>query len=264
MKRDLLHIKAIVCNALRREFYHCAARSPNIVDITLLPQGLHDQPEILREKVRADLTAQPVREGTRKECCPIPVDADSPYDAIVLGYALCSNATAEIKAIDCPLIIPRAHDCISLLLGSHKRYLDYFNKHPGTYWYSSGWIETSAMPGKQRDNLKHKYFTEKYGADNAQFLIDSEKEWFANYNRAVYINWNFPNSESEKTFTRESAEYLNWEYDELTGDPNLIQRLLDGDWAEEDFLVLQPGETLKPDPVSEKIMCVCKHQNTDV
>ena len=40
-----------------------------------------------------------------------------------------------------PLVIPRAHDCIALFMGSRQRYREYFDAHPGTYYRTSGWIE---------------------------------------------------------------------------------------------------------------------------
>lgn len=39
------------------------------------------------------------------------------------------------------LVIPRAHDCITLYLGSRQRYLEQFNARPGTYWYSLDYLE---------------------------------------------------------------------------------------------------------------------------
>jgi len=38
-------------------------------------------------------------------------------------------------------VVPRAHDCITLLLGSKERYAKLFGERPGTYWYSAGWLE---------------------------------------------------------------------------------------------------------------------------
>lgn len=251
--KKVLHIKAIVCNALRREFYLCAARSPNVVDVVVLPQGLHDTPEILRESVRREIARSPELEGFRKDC-PVPVDADRPYDAIVLGYALCSNATAGINAGECPLVIPRAHDCITLLLGSSKKYLEHFNDSPGSYWYSSGWIETCMMHGKEEQCEKLRLLSDKYGEDNARYLVEAEQAWLASYNKAVYIDWGFPNSDAEKKRVKACAEYMNWEYESLRGDSGMIQGLLNGDWNDEDFLVVQPGEQIVAAPGSGCIL----------
>jgi len=48
-----MRLQFIVCKVLQREAYLCAARSPNTVDVVLMPQGLHNEPDELREKVQA-------------------------------------------------------------------------------------------------------------------------------------------------------------------------------------------------------------------
>ena len=35
---------------------------------------------------------------------------------------------------------------------------------------------------------------------------------------------------------------MGWAYDELAGDSGLLQRLLDGDWRQEEVFVLEPGQ----------------------
>ena len=250
-----MHFKVIGCHALRRELYACAARSPHLVEVVMLPQGLHEQPDKLRESVQREIDAPPMdHPRSRPELCEGTVESDRPLDAVLLGYALCSNGTANLRAGNCPLVIPRAHDCISLLLGSPRRYQDYFDKHPGAYWYSSGWIETCLMPGKERYAQTLAYYARQYGADNAQYLMELQSDWYKAYQRAVYIDWGFPNREQEKAFTRKCAAELGWEYDELQGDPGLLQRLVDGNWPTDEFLVLQPGQVSAADPAGAGIL----------
>jgi hypothetical protein len=131
-----MRLQFIVCRVMRREAYFCAARSPNEVDVVLLEQGLHDEPEKLRAEIQAALQRTKDLQGR-------------PYDASLLGYGLCSNGIAGLSA-KIPIVVPRGHDCITLLLGSREKYREYFNSHRGVYWYSSGWIETDKMPGRER------------------------------------------------------------------------------------------------------------------
>ena len=63
------------------------------------------------------------------------------YDAILLGYALCGRGTEGLRAGKTALILPRAHDCIGLLMGSRQWYLAYFETHTGVYFRSPGWID---------------------------------------------------------------------------------------------------------------------------
>lgn len=45
----------------------------------------------------------------------------------------------------------------------------------------------------------------------------------------------------------EYAKFLKWNYDEITGDPVLIQDLVDGCWDAERFLTVQPGQKIEED-----------------
>jgi hypothetical protein len=131
-----MRLKFIVCKVLQREAYLVASRSPNVVDIVLMPKGLHDQPDKLRQEVQKELDITDDVQGR-------------PYDACLLGYALCSNGIDGL-APKIPLVVTRGHDCITLLLGSMQKYKEYFDSHRGIYWYSPGWIENSLQPGIKR------------------------------------------------------------------------------------------------------------------
>jgi len=47
-----------------------------------------------------------------------------------------------------------------------------------------------------------------------------------------------------KELTKECARQLNWNYDELKGDPQLLIHFLEGNWNPEDYLVVQPGQKI--------------------
>lgn len=235
-----MRLQFIICRVMQREAYYCAARSPNTIDIVTMPQGLHNTPDKLRTEVKKALDKT------------TDVQART-YDASLLGYGLCSNGIVGLSA-KIPIVVPRGHDCITLLLGSKEKYRQYFDCHPGTYWFSPGWIETDTQPGRQRYEKLLKEYAEKYGPDNAKYLMETEQDWMKKYSRATYIDWGFPNTDKEKQFTKEAAGYLNWNYDEIKGDPSLMQRLLDGRWDESDFLVVKPGRKITEDLTTENII----------
>ncbi len=228
-----MRLKCILCKVLQREAYWCAARSPNIIDIVLMPQGLHNTPDVLRAEVQ-------------KEADKIHDAAGNRYDAILLGYGLCSNGVAGISC-KTEMIIPRAHDCITLLLGSRRRYQEYFDSHRGTYWYSVGWLENSPMPGPDRLNALKAEYTEKYGADNAEFLMETEQGWMKEYQWATFVDWGLPGTDAQKIYTRNCASHLHWQYDEVAGDSGLMQRFFDGRWSEDEFLRILPGQVIRQD-----------------
>jgi hypothetical protein len=217
----------IACHVLWRELCHFASVSDNVFDLRFLEQGLHDKPDILRNELQSAI------DGVKGE-----------YDAVLLGYGLCCNGLAGITARKKRLVIMRGHDCITFLLGSKERYRKYFDEHPGTYWYSPGWIDTDSMPGKKRYEEKLKEYVKEYGEENAEYLMEAEQGWFKNYSNAAYVDLGFGDTQRFKDFTKESSQWLKWNYDELEGDPGLMQRFLEGKWDDEDFLVVEPGETI--------------------
>ena len=230
----------VTCKVLQREAYLCASRSRNIVDVEPMPQGLHNDPDKLREEVQRAVQITSDVQGR-------------PYDAIVVGYALCSNGIVGVTA-EIPTIIPRGHDCITLILGSKERYKDYFNANRGIYWYSAGWIETTTQPGKERYESALAKYREKYGEDNAEYLMEMEQSWMREYSKATYIDWDFEGASEYRNFTKKCAEYLGWSFDELKGDQSLLQHLVDGEWDHDSFLVLKPGQTVVADVTNNGII----------
>ncbi|MBW8000832.1 MAG: DUF1638 domain-containing protein [Planctomycetes bacterium] len=230
----------IACKVLQREAYLCAARSKNNIDIVFMEQGLHNQPDDLRRQV------QDVINRTHDKC-------SNKYDASLLGYGLCSNGIAGLSA-QIPIVVPRGHDCVTLLLGSKDKYKEYFEAHRGVYWYSSGWISTGTMPSKERYEKNLAEYKEKYGDDNAEYLMQVEQDWIKEYNWAAYIDWDLATSQNDKKYTKACADYLGWKYDEIKGDPALIQKLLDGQWDDKDFLIVNPGQKIVEDLTTENII----------
>jgi hypothetical protein len=235
-----MRLQLIICKVLQKEAYFCAARSKNIVDVVLMEQGLHTEPDKLRNQLSKMLAKTIDIQG-------------KPYDATLLGYGLCGKGTVGLTAT-IPIVIPRAHDCITLLLGSKERYQNYFQSNSGTYWYSPGWIETGTQPGIEHSENLYEIFRRKYNDEKARYLVEIEKEWTKKYNRAVYIDWGLGNDLSYKQYAKNSAKSLGWQYKELKGDPGLMQRLLDGCWSESEFLIVKPGQRINEDINSEGII----------
>ncbi len=233
-------LQLITCKVLQREAYFCAARSPNVVDIVLMEQGLHNEPDRLRREVQKALERTHDIQGR-------------PYDASLLGYGLCSNGVVGLSAA-IPIVIPRGHDCITVLLGSKERYQEYFDSHRGAYWYSPGWIESGKQPSKERYELLLEEYTRKYGQDNAQYLMEVEQTWIKEYKWAIFVDWGLIEADAYKDFTKQCAAFLKWNYEEIRGDCGLMQRFVDGLWSEEEFLIVEPGQRIAEDVTSRGII----------
>ena len=243
-----MRIHIIACRVLTRELSYFASQSRNQVDITWLPQGLHDTPDKLRQmlcETLESLQAQIAQNMLKHK-----------PDVIVLGYGLCSNGVVGVAAHDIPLIVPKTDDCIALFLGSQKRYLDLFKRYNGTYWLNNGWIETSPFRTVTALKTLRQRYVEDYGEDNADFLIEQEMLWIRNYNYCGYITSPVYHAPDYPCFARESADDNGWQYVELTGDMRMLQAMTDGTWGDEEFLVCPPGYKIEASYGPDKIKAI--------
>lgn len=247
-----MRLIVIACEILYREISYCVAQSRNVVDARFLRKGLHEVGEEEMSKTLQD------------EIDQVPKDK---YDAILLGYGLCSNGIRGLTTGQIPLVVPKAHDCITLLLGSKERYRDHFDKHPGTYFRSTGWIERDSSDTGQ-DEKPGRFLTQlgfgrsfeelvaKFGEDNARYVVETLQswDWTNNYDRLAYIDMDIGHFPEYEDLARLEAQEKGWTFERLEGDIGLLRRLVDGEWNPGEFLVLQPGNKIHPIYVGD-IIC---------
>lgn len=189
---------------------------PGDVDCEFLEYGLHSIPDKLRQELQ------------------LKIEEASEYETLLFGYGLCSNGVAGLKSKNHTLVIPRVHDCISLLLGSRKQYDIEFNQFPGTYYLSKGWI-------RQKGDPLSSYFRyrEKYGEETANWVIQEE---YKNYQRLVFIR-TVGDCEEFIKYSKEVADFLHLKFYETEGSAEYFRKLVHGEWDKE-FLIIPPGKPI--------------------
>jgi len=223
----MLPLKIIACGALRDEVSALA----DGIEAEFLEGQLHDTPDQLRETLQERIDATP---GAR---------------TILLAYGRCSNGTVGLKAGPHRLVVPTVDDCIAILLGSRDRYLREFSAHPGTYYYTRGWIEDI-----QDTYQVYLQMVPKYGKEKAAMLARMELE---HYTRVALIDTGSYSLEKYEPYVRTVAEFFALELHRLEGSFRLLEKLLRGPHDGE-FFVVEPGGVLEeslfwglsPDPAA--------------
>ncbi|MBN1845729.1 MAG: DUF1638 domain-containing protein, partial [Sedimentisphaerales bacterium] len=215
------------------------------------------------------------------------------YDAILLGYGRCNDGVAGLQARAVPLVIPRAHDCITLFFGSAQAYERYFQDNPGTFFRTTGWTErdnpvpgafgrpagsmsaSTQLSGPTRPaalsseqtvlgrlgmDLSYEQYVERYGKDNADYIIGELSRWEKNYKGIVYIDLGMPPDEDYAQRARREARQRGLQFHRVAGNLRLIRALINGQWDPKEFLVVPPGHSIAGENDGEIIISVksCK------
>jgi hypothetical protein len=232
-----LNLKLIACNVFLREACLCVGRSPHVFDVEFVELGEHIHPEKLRATIQAAID--------RCESSP------RAYDAIVLLFGLCGNAGLGLQARSVPLVMPRAHDCCTVLLGDKRRFQELLGDAPSTPFSSAGYMER----GDYFVRVEEGEYRVRYGDADAEMVAQYGEE----NARDIWETMHPPGLEdgSKQALFIELAElaHLGYErrfaeqaaaeglaYRRVDGSPRLISNLLSGQWDPGDFVVVQPGQ----------------------
>ena len=169
------------------------------------------------------------------------IDALTDPSLVLLGYGLCGNGLVGLQAGPHTLVIPRADDCIALLLGSYETYIEEFNAVPGTYYLTKGWLESGSHPLKE-----YREYQEKYGQSRAEWLMDQQ---YQNYRRLIFVAHGQAELEEYRPVAQEVARFCEerWgmRYEERLGSDSFVRGLLAAPESLEqlggEFLVIPPG-----------------------
>ncbi len=234
----LPNIALLACSVFEREIALLAGNAAHIVETRFYEIALHDRPDTLREKLQGEI---------------LSIDARDDIDAIVLAYGLCGRGTGGLRAGRHPFVLPRAHDCITVFLGSKEDYAAHQRGCPTCYYYTPGWNQARRVPGPDRIAAMQEEYTAQFDEDDVEFLIESEKAAWAMHDTATYIDLGTAEADAEADYAKQCADSLGWKYERIHGDPTLLRDLLEGRWDDERFQIIRPGEMLGHSP-DERIL----------
>jgi hypothetical protein len=206
--------KIIACSTIRDEVEALRGDVP----VEYLQGFLHDTPEVLRDTINERIAATP------GDC------------TVLLAYGRCSNGAAGLVAGPHRLVLPACDDCIALLLGSRRAYTREFAEHPGTYYYTRGWIEELEDP--YREYLK---MIPRMGEEKARMVAHMILEA---YTRVAIIDTGTYDIEKAQEYVDTVAEFYGLPIAHITGSLRLLEKLIRGPHDEE-FIVVEPGEVLE-------------------
>lgn len=244
------YYKVLACKIFQRELSQVVPMCPNALDITFMRQDLHMYPDVLRDALQREIDLIESGEDLHTNEARF-----GELEAILLGYGLCSNSLAGIRSRRLPLVIPRAHDCITVFMGSKERYGEYFEKVSGSFYYTQGWLDLGLALGQSDMERKRSEYMEKFDGDEdtVEYLLEMDREMIRNYRYLTYITWPGMANEQGMEQARKLAESAGLELLRYEGSDKLMADLVNGNWNEEDFLIVPPGEEIQPS-YDEKIL----------
>jgi hypothetical protein len=215
----------ISCEVLRHEIERCAPDA----DIRFVEGALHDYPERLRQTLQAR------------------IDEISGERTVLLSCGRCSNGTVGLRGGRHRLVVPAVDDCIALLLGSRRRYLEEHAREPGTFYYTRGWVEFIEDP--YQEYLK---IVPKYGEEKARMIAHLIME---HYTRVAVVDTGTYDLATLRPYLETVSDFYSLPLEQLSGSLRLLEKLVNGPHDDE-FIIVEPGDELEERLFWELSSCI--------
>jgi len=232
--------KLISCEVFTRTVSRIIADSPHTIDPVFTPKEAHEYPDYLQTLIQKEIEKADYAEEPNT------------YDAVLLCLGLCGNATSGVQAGKIPLIIPRAHDCCTIFLGSITNFKQHFEDNLSASWASPGYMERGShsdralmAPGEEKNTLEWQNLVNEYGEENAQYVWETIHP-VIKQSEFCFINDNeYPRNNEFRQKAEQTSEEQQIKLKELEGNNRLITMLLKGDWPDKEFLKVRPGNKIQ-------------------
>ena len=212
--KDSVNTIVVCCETIKDELQYAVAETSRAYPVVWIQSGLHNFPDRLRTRLQEAL------------------DEIAGYDRVLLGFGYCGNAIAEIRTGDFELVVPRADDCITIMLGSPAAR----KKYESTYFLTKGWLD-----GEKNIWWEYNYTIGKYGRERGRDIYDMVLK---NYTELGVLDTGAYDLEALRDQTEEIAKELGLVHRILPATTDYIRDLLTGPWPDDRFLTVPPRHTI--------------------
>jgi hypothetical protein len=222
----------IACEVFRQELEALRDSSPGLAHVEFVELALHEHPQRLQKALAQRIET---------------LEKENDFEAILLGFGLCGNALVGLGPTRCRLVVPKAHDCVSIFLGSRQAHEALQAEHPKVYFFLPGWNRGGQAPTEEKMKARRRDFVERFDEEDADFLMESEFHSLRDRDYAVHIDLGIGDDTRDQS--RKTAAHWGWPLSERRGDPSFLKDLLTGPWDEDRFLLVSPGQKVAHDPI---------------
>ncbi len=206
----------VACQTIKREVRLAIRETGVDFPVILIDSKLHNNPDLLHQAIQRQ------------------IDQIENVDTILMAFGFCGNALVGIGSPGSRIVIPRADDCIALMLGSYELSKNFKNE-VGTYFLTKGWLDS-----EHNVLAEYECCVKRYGNEKAQRVM---KVMLGHYRRLMVIDTKAYRLEDILHTTKTFADQMGMAHQEFAGSMRLLNKLLQGPWDDE-FIVLEPGQKL--------------------
>ncbi|WP_411678665.1 DUF1638 domain-containing protein [Clostridium thailandense] len=179
--------------------------------------GLHNVPQKLHDALEENLKALP--ENT----------------TVLMAFGFCGNTVLGLHTGSHCVIIPKADDCITLILGSAERRKN-MEGEKGTYFLTPSWLKDEANIWNE-----YKHALNKYGEKRAKRIM---QVMFKNYERIMAIETGTYDAAAFFEICKKVSADLELKPESCSGTTAWLEKLLTGPY-DENFLISEPNSVIR-------------------